>query len=221
VTTTLRRSVTLPGHDAARRGAAGAACRHDAAAPHTPPGAAAADGQPGAAAGRGRRSPGAGIVGVRVWPAPTTRASPSRATRRWPRGSSWPTGRRAGGRHRRPRARARAARAGRQGAPDDPYIAGVRVGQNQPRVVRLVIDLKQPVAPQQCSRWRRWPPTSTGWCSTCTRREARDPLLALMREQGSAEARPRARCDDALGELHRRVDRIEPPAPAVGQAASG
>ena len=32
---------------------------------------------------------------------------------------------------------------------DDPYIAGVRVGQNQPRVVRLVVDLKQPVAPQQ------------------------------------------------------------------------
>ena len=31
---------------------------------------------------------------------------------------------------------------------DDPYIAGVRVGQFQPRVVRLVLDLKQPVAPQ-------------------------------------------------------------------------
>jgi len=25
--------------------------------------------------------------------------------------------------------------------PDDPFIGGVRVGQNQPRVVRLVIDL--------------------------------------------------------------------------------
>ncbi|HWK84786.1 MAG TPA: AMIN domain-containing protein, partial [Caldimonas sp.] len=31
---------------------------------------------------------------------------------------------------------------------DDPFIAGVRVGQNLPRVVRLVIDLKQPTAPQ-------------------------------------------------------------------------
>ncbi|MDP1791400.1 MAG: AMIN domain-containing protein, partial [Methylibium sp.] len=30
----------------------------------------------------------------------------------------------------------------------DPFISGVRVGQNQPRVVRLVIDLKQPTAPQ-------------------------------------------------------------------------
>ncbi len=31
---------------------------------------------------------------------------------------------------------------------DDPYIAGVRVGQNSPDVVRLVFDLKQPVRPQ-------------------------------------------------------------------------
>ena len=32
--------------------------------------------------------------------------------------------------------------------PDDPYIASVRVGQNRTRVVRLVIDLKQPTVPQ-------------------------------------------------------------------------
>ncbi len=32
--------------------------------------------------------------------------------------------------------------------PNDPNIAGVRVGQNAPNVVRLVIDLKQPVKPQ-------------------------------------------------------------------------
>lgn len=31
---------------------------------------------------------------------------------------------------------------------DDPFIAGVRVGQNRPRVVRLVIDLKQAIKPQ-------------------------------------------------------------------------
>lgn len=31
---------------------------------------------------------------------------------------------------------------------DDPYIAGVRVGQNRPKVARLVIDLKQGVKPQ-------------------------------------------------------------------------
>ena len=32
--------------------------------------------------------------------------------------------------------------------PDDPFIAGVRVGQSQPRIVRLVLDLKQATAPQ-------------------------------------------------------------------------
>ena len=32
--------------------------------------------------------------------------------------------------------------------PDDPYIARVRIGQNQPRIARLVFDLKQDVAPQ-------------------------------------------------------------------------
>lgn len=32
--------------------------------------------------------------------------------------------------------------------PHDPNISGVRVGQNAPNVVRLVVDLKQPVAPQ-------------------------------------------------------------------------
>ena len=31
---------------------------------------------------------------------------------------------------------------------DDPTIAGIRVGQNAPNVVRLVLDLKQPVQPQ-------------------------------------------------------------------------
>lgn len=31
---------------------------------------------------------------------------------------------------------------------EDPFIAGIRVGQFEPRVVRLVIDLKQPVQPQ-------------------------------------------------------------------------
>lgn len=31
---------------------------------------------------------------------------------------------------------------------DDPYIAGIRVGQNRPHVARLVIDLKQAIKPQ-------------------------------------------------------------------------
>ncbi|HEY9460180.1 MAG TPA: N-acetylmuramoyl-L-alanine amidase [Paralcaligenes sp.] len=32
--------------------------------------------------------------------------------------------------------------------PNDPYIASIRAGQNRPNVIRLVIDLKQSVAPQ-------------------------------------------------------------------------
>lgn len=66
--------------------------------------------------------------------------------------------------------------------PDDPYIATVRVGQNRPRVVRLVIELKEdvrpevfavaPVGPYQhrlvLDLYPLAPP---------------DPLLALLREQ--------------------------------------
>lgn len=32
--------------------------------------------------------------------------------------------------------------------PDDPNILGIRIGQNTPGVLRLVIDLKQPILPQ-------------------------------------------------------------------------
>ncbi len=51
--------------------------------------------------------------------------------------------------------------------PGDPYINGLRVGQNAPKVVRIVFDLKQAWC-RRCSRSRPWPRTSTGWCSTCT-----------------------------------------------------
>ncbi|HMO46260.1 MAG TPA: N-acetylmuramoyl-L-alanine amidase [Rubrivivax sp.] len=89
--------------------------------------------------------------------------------------------------------------------PDDPYIAGVRVGQNTPRVVRLVLDLKQPVAPQQfalepVAAYRHrlvldLYPT-----------QEHDPLLALVREKESAD-RAAQSVRDALGELIARVDK--------------
>ena len=52
---------------------------------------------------------------------------------------------------------------------DDPYISGIRVGQNAPGVVRLVIDLKRPMSPQvfTLAQLRL---TSTDWYLTCTRR---------------------------------------------------
>lgn len=99
--------------------------------------------------------------------------------------------------------------------PDDPYIAGVRVGQYQPRVVRLVLDLKQPVAPQQFAL----PPVAAYQhrllFDLYPLKEV-DPLLALIRDKESAEAAAARAVDDALGELIARVDRPpSAPAPAV------
>jgi N-acetylmuramoyl-L-alanine amidase len=97
---------------------------------------------------------------------------------------------------------------------DDPFIAGVRVGQNQPRVVRLVIDLKQPVAPQQF--------TLTPVAAYQHRlvfdlypTEAPDPLLTLIRDRERAEALAARSVQDALGEFIGRVDKALPPAPVV------
>jgi N-acetylmuramoyl-L-alanine amidase len=89
--------------------------------------------------------------------------------------------------------------------PDDPYIAGVRVGQFQPRVVRLVFDLKQAVRPDQFTllpvaayRFRLvfdlYPV------------QAADPLLALIRDKEAAEAAAAQAVQDALGELIARID---------------
>jgi N-acetylmuramoyl-L-alanine amidase len=100
--------------------------------------------------------------------------------------------------------------------PDDPFIAGVRVGQNTPRVVRLVIDLKQPVAPQQftlapVAAYRHrlvfdlYPVAPV------------DPLLALIRERESAQAQASHGMQDALGEF---IGRIETPPLAAAAPAS-
>ena len=104
---------------------------------------------------------------------------------------------------------------------DDPFIAGVRVGQNQPRVVRLVIDLKQPTAPQVFSlapvaAYRNrlvfdLHPT-----------HAPDPLLALLRDKERAEQQAAKALNDALGDFIGKIDepakqqtpRPAPPTPA-------
>ncbi|MDO8420032.1 MAG: N-acetylmuramoyl-L-alanine amidase [Rubrivivax sp.] len=98
--------------------------------------------------------------------------------------------------------------------PDDPYIGGVRVGQFQPRVVRLVFDLKQAVRPEQF--------TLTPVAAYQHRlvfdlypvREV-DPLLALIRDKEAAEERAAQAVQDALGELIARIEQPRPlPAPA-------
>jgi N-acetylmuramoyl-L-alanine amidase len=73
---------------------------------------------------------------------------------------------------------------------DDPFIAGVRVGQNQPRVVRLVVDLKQPILPQVFTL----PPIAAyqhRLVFDLYPTQEIDPLLALIRDKERAMA-PRA-----------------------------
>ncbi|HET7867595.1 MAG TPA: N-acetylmuramoyl-L-alanine amidase, partial [Burkholderiaceae bacterium] len=102
-------------------------------------------------------------------------------------------------------------------ASDDPNIAGVRLGQSQPRVVRVVFDLKQPSAPQVFSlapvaayRHRLvfdLYPAKPG-----------DPLLALARGAPDAPAKDAAAAAsaaaDALGQLIGQV------APSASDAAA-
>jgi N-acetylmuramoyl-L-alanine amidase len=100
--------------------------------------------------------------------------------------------------------------------PDDPFIAGVRVGQFQARVVRLVLDLKQPVLPRQTAL----PPVAAyqhRLLFDLYPTEAPDPLLALIRDKEAAEARAAQTVSDALGELIARVDKpgAPPPLPAA------
>ena len=99
---------------------------------------------------------------------------------------------------------------------DDPFIAGVRVGQNQPRLVRLVIDLKQAVAPQQFTLL----PVAAyqhRLVFDLYPTEARDPLLDLIRERERASEQAARSVQDALGEF---IGRIGPPAAVTG-AGSG
>ncbi|MGA0612614.1 N-acetylmuramoyl-L-alanine amidase [Caldimonas sp. KR1-144] len=113
-------------------------------------------------------------------------------------------------------------------ASDDPFIAGVRIGQNQPRVVRLVIDLKQPSAPQVFSLE---PVAAYGHRLVFDLYPTveRDPLLALIADRlgdppprdsapGAATPSERAASEvgDALGEF---IGKMSPPrtaAPAPG-----
>ena len=99
--------------------------------------------------------------------------------------------------------------------PDDPYIAGVRVGQYQPRVVRLVFDLKQPVAPQQFTL----APVAAyqhRLVFDLYPTQAIDPLLALIRDKESAEKTAARDVQDALGELIAKVDKPGTPASSAG-----
>jgi N-acetylmuramoyl-L-alanine amidase len=93
--------------------------------------------------------------------------------------------------------------------PDDPYIALVRVGQNRPRVVRLVIELKEDIRPQVFSLTPAGP-YQHRLVLDLYPVDPPDPLLALLREQGlpgprsdrldppPGTAEPRRRPDERL-----------------------
>ncbi|MFG6489568.1 N-acetylmuramoyl-L-alanine amidase [Roseateles sp. BYS78W] len=113
---------------------------------------------------------------------------------------------------------------------DDPYISGVRVGQNTPTVVRIVLDLKQAVAPQI---FTLAPVAAYKYrlvFDLHPKVEA-DPLVALVQDQDKppaaahrAEAAASA-VNDALEELIQKIERPAPPppkasAPPVAAAAS-
>ena len=104
--------------------------------------------------------------------------------------------------------------------PDDPYIARVRVGQFQPRVVRLVFDLKQPVQPQQFALAPVAAYQQRLVFDLFPVQEA-DPLLALVREREDAGQRAAQSVQDALGELIARIERPGPPASSSVAALGG
>ncbi len=93
---------------------------------------------------------------------------------------------------------------------DDPNIAGIRVGQNTPGVVRLVIDLKLPILPQVFTL----PPIAAyqhRLVFDLYPTQTIDPLAALIAQQlqekaGRDSAKP-ATAHDPLGELIAQADR--------------
>ncbi len=100
--------------------------------------------------------------------------------------------------------------------PDDPFIAGVRVGQFQARLVRLVFDLKQPVVPQRFAL----APVAVyqhRLVLDLYPERTRDPLLLLLQEKESAERQAARAVQDALGEF---ISRVEKPGVAGATASA-
>ena len=91
--------------------------------------------------------------------------------------------------------------------PDDPNISGIRVGQNTSGVVRLVIDLKQPIAPQVFTL----PPVAAyqyRLVFDLYPTQVADPLETLIAERLADKSQPKtqsqvpaASAPDLLGEL--------------------
>ena len=102
---------------------------------------------------------------------------------------------------------------------DDPFIAGVRVGQYLPHLVRLVFDLKQPIRPELFTLVPVGAYKNRLVFDLFPATEA-DPLLALIRDKEAAEQRAAQAVQDALGELIARIERPPAAAPKPAAAAS-
>ncbi|HEY0955756.1 MAG TPA: N-acetylmuramoyl-L-alanine amidase, partial [Roseateles sp.] len=106
---------------------------------------------------------------------------------------------------------------------DDPYIAGVRVGQNTPTVVRLVLDLKQPAAPQVFTLAPVAAYKHRLVLDLHPSVEA-DPLVALAQEHNKPPTAARraesaaSAVNDALEELIQKIER--PPEPSAPPPAA-
>ncbi len=101
---------------------------------------------------------------------------------------------------------------------DDPFISGVRVGQFQPRVVRLVIDLKQLVAPQQFTLMPVAAYQHRLVFDLYPLREA-DPLMGLIGDRGKFEQQAAKALEDALGELITKIETPDTSRPAASAPA--
>lgn len=109
---------------------------------------------------------------------------------------------------------------------DDPYISGIRVGQNAPGVVRLVIDLKRPMSPQVFTL----APVAAyqhRLVLDLYPAKAADPLEALIAERlneklpGGGTDIPVPAVPDPLGDLIARQTGKLPPVGATPPAAQG
>jgi N-acetylmuramoyl-L-alanine amidase len=103
--------------------------------------------------------------------------------------------------------------------PDDPFIEGVRVGQNQPRVVRLVLDLKQSTAPQLFTL----APVAAyqhRLVFDLYPTKERDPLLALIEDKEQSEQKAAKAVQDALGEFIGKMNSTPGSPPRAASAPS-
>jgi N-acetylmuramoyl-L-alanine amidase len=96
--------------------------------------------------------------------------------------------------------------------PDDPYIRLVRVGQNRPKVVRLVVELKEDIKPQVFSLGPVGP-YQHRLVLDLYPVDPPDPLLALLRDQSAPAIRSERvdpSADSARDERAARAGRARP-----------